>query len=290
MRDIYTSMTSGIYKITNKLDGKYYLGSAQDIIKRWRQHVNDLNNQSHVNIFLQRAWNKNGSSNFELQIVFVSDGYSRDELFKLEQQYLNSLDNKVYNLSKVAKGGDNLTYHPNREEIIAQMSASMIERYASMTKEERTRISEEWCGANNPMFGKTHSEEARKKITDKNNEYWAEHDHPIKGMKWEDVFGEDETARRKDILSEIASQKTGEKNPFYGKCHTEETKQKISEARKGTYHGTQNIPIIVEGIHYESLSCASKALNIPRATIRWRVLSENPKFDSYQYFNEKIED
>ena len=36
----------------------------------------------------------------------------------------------------------------------------------------------------------------------------------------------------KKKLSELAKQRTGEKNPFYGKTHSEEAKKKISEANK----------------------------------------------------------
>lgn len=38
-------------------------------------------------------------------------------------------------------------------------------------------------------------------------------------------------------MSEIAKSRTGEKNPFYGKKHTEETKIKISQANKGRLKG-----------------------------------------------------
>ena len=30
----------GIYKITNKLNGKVYIGQSRDIDARWRQHIN----------------------------------------------------------------------------------------------------------------------------------------------------------------------------------------------------------------------------------------------------------
>ena len=77
--------------------------------------------------------------------------------------------------------------------------------------------------------------------------------------------------------------KNGINNPFYGKQHTEESKNKIREKRTGVYNGSQNIPIIIDGVEYRSSGEASKILNTPMVTIRWRVKSNNEKFNNYQY-------
>ncbi len=34
-------MTTGIYKILNKINGKFYIGSAINIEARWRRHRHD---------------------------------------------------------------------------------------------------------------------------------------------------------------------------------------------------------------------------------------------------------
>lgn len=47
-----------------------------------------------------------------------------------------------------------------------------------------------------------------------------------------------EETRKK--ISENHIDVSGEKNPFYGKCHSNETKAKISESRKGKYTGVNN--------------------------------------------------
>src|SRR3989304_1436717 len=60
---------SGIYKIINKTNGKYYVGSSNDIIGRWFTHKSQLNRNNHCNPHLQRAWNKYGKDNFEFIIV-----------------------------------------------------------------------------------------------------------------------------------------------------------------------------------------------------------------------------
>jgi hypothetical protein len=54
--------TSGVYKIINKVDGKYYIGSSGDIRGfnrgRWYGHINKLKKNKHINSHLQNAWNK----------------------------------------------------------------------------------------------------------------------------------------------------------------------------------------------------------------------------------------
>lgn len=280
-------MTAGIYKIINKINKKYYVGSSQNIEHRWIIHRSHLNTQEHINIFLQRAWNKYGADNFEIQIIENCDGYTRDQIFMVEQKYLNSLDNMTYNLSRLAKGGDNLTHHPDRDNIIARMTASVIARYSSMSDEDWDSFSKSKMGEKNGMFGKTHTEESRQAISENNKKFYSENDNYIEGKTFEEVFGKEEAQRRKTILSEAASQRVGDKNPFYGKEHTEETRQVISEKRLGNYSGTQNNPVSINGKYYRSVGVASKELNILPATIRWRVLSKNKKFVNYQYAKEE---
>ena len=55
---------SGIYKITNEITGKFYIGSSIDIDQRFLDHKRDLNNKTHVNIILQRSWDKHGEKAF----------------------------------------------------------------------------------------------------------------------------------------------------------------------------------------------------------------------------------
>lgn len=43
----------------------------------------------------------------------------------------------------------------------------------------------------------------------------------------------------KEIKRKISETHKGENNPFYGKCHTEETKQKLSEVNKGKKHSEE---------------------------------------------------
>lgn len=66
-------MSSGIYCIENRINGKKYIGSSDDIDERWKFHKSYLRNNNHSNTHLQRAWNKYGEENFEFRIIEICD-------------------------------------------------------------------------------------------------------------------------------------------------------------------------------------------------------------------------
>ena len=56
-------IVSGIYKIVNKIDGKYYVGNSKNIYKRWIKHKSLLRHNKHINDYLQNAFNTYEQSN-----------------------------------------------------------------------------------------------------------------------------------------------------------------------------------------------------------------------------------
>lgn len=91
-------MNSGVYKISNQLTGKIYIGSSINIPIRWNEHKNDLKKKIHCNIYLQRAVEKYGIENFKFEIVEKCDpAYC----ITLEQKYINAFLPE-YNLCKIA--------------------------------------------------------------------------------------------------------------------------------------------------------------------------------------------
>ncbi len=129
----------GIYVIKNKVNGKFYIGSSDDIRHRWYEHSYKLRKNKHNNPHFQNAWNKYGESNFEFLIV---EKCNKDDLLTREQYYINKLQpfkEKGYNICDTAGGGDTITLHPNRNDFVKKM----------------TVINQ---GENNGMFGKKHTE------------------------------------------------------------------------------------------------------------------------------------
>lgn len=91
---------SGIYKIVNKINGKYYLGSSKNVYRRLNEHITYLIGNYHYNYHLQNAWNVYGENNFYFIIITQVDSQL---LFDAEQFYFNDINKEEsYNESFIA--------------------------------------------------------------------------------------------------------------------------------------------------------------------------------------------
>ena len=238
----------GIYRIKNLVNDKCYYGSSKNIEKRWVTHKNHLNGGKHHNVPLQRAWDKYGEDNFSFEVVEECD-----EIFLLEmEQYYLDL-NPDYNIGLKSSGGDNLTNNPNRDKIIKKMTESVRKRYGLMADEEKKEKHSQ------PM---------------ENNPNWrggVSFKYCECGVKIKPI---NETCIN-------CRDKSGVNNPFFGKKHSEETKKKLSENRKGK-KPTNMKKVTIDGIIYESLVEASRQTGVPSPTILWRIKSKNKKYENYQ--------
>jgi hypothetical protein len=97
-------MKSGIYKITNIVNNKFYIGSSFDINKRKREHIYKLNNNLHHCNYLQNSWNKYGRDNFIFEVLA---NCPLEYLIKLEDYFIKQTKPQ-YNTAPVA--GSNLGY------------------------------------------------------------------------------------------------------------------------------------------------------------------------------------
>lgn len=66
---------SGIYEIRNVHTGRIYIGRAVDIHRRWLKHQRMLIRGEHVNVDLQRDWNKYGERAFMCTVLECVSGY-----------------------------------------------------------------------------------------------------------------------------------------------------------------------------------------------------------------------
>lgn len=91
-------MKSGIYKITNIENNKFYIGSSQNIKRRTQGHLNALRKNKHHSTYLQNAFNKYGEDRFIFETVISC---SIEELLTIEQYYIDFLK-PHYNMSPTA--------------------------------------------------------------------------------------------------------------------------------------------------------------------------------------------
>lgn len=93
-------MISGIYKITNLINNKVYIGQSNDIKRRWNEHkarYHDINNNCYDKPLYQ-AFRKYGIENFQFEII---EECSLDIINKQEGywiKYYNCISPNGYNL------------------------------------------------------------------------------------------------------------------------------------------------------------------------------------------------
>jgi group I intron endonuclease len=140
---------SGIYKITNKINGKYYIGSSNNLYERWNYHIIHLTKNVHHNKHLQSSWNKYGKDNFIFSLI---EKVQKSNLLIIEQKYLDKLrkDKKsCYNLTFIA-GGGGFEGKKHSKDSKNKISLKLIGKYR---------------GVDSPHYGKHHSEKTKKKLS-----------------------------------------------------------------------------------------------------------------------------
>ena len=100
--------------IKNNINNKSYIGQSINIENRWTHHKSELNNNRHINDYLQNAWNKYGEDNFSFIVI---EECKESELNEKEIYYINKYNsmNNGYNL---CEGGNGIRgYRHTKEEI-----------------------------------------------------------------------------------------------------------------------------------------------------------------------------
>jgi len=252
-REIWQSkdVVRGIYKIENLSSGNFYIGSAVDVYKRFRRHYAALSRNSHYNVILQRAWNRNGESKFRLSILEIVPEWIN--LLDREDIYLAR--RPVYNIGKKAYGGDNLTNHPRRLEIIEKIGIASKRRWAIPGIREAYSLS--ITGILNPHWKGGHR-------------FFC-----ACGAKIAEV----------NVCCIKCRDKSGDKNPFFGKKHSPDLIEKISKKIRAAKVGVRPPnarKCEISGVVYDSFWHASLSLGINQGTIRHRCMSPNKKFSSWK--------
>lgn len=220
-------MVCGIYMIKNKNTGQLYIGQSIDIKKRWYKHIM-YGKYEYCHTYIDRAINKYGKDNFELIIIEEVPEDKLDEREKFWIEQYNAYKNKKhYNLTP---GGD---FNPMKvEEIVKKRSGENHYFHKSNgheptrgflghhhTQETKDKLSKKFSGKNNPMYGKKHSLETRKKISQ---------NLPDRSGKNNPRFGQHLSDETKNKIS-LANK--GSNHPMYGKHHSEEVAEKISKSQ-----------------------------------------------------------
>lgn len=184
-----------IYKITNQINGKIYIGKTiLPIEKRLKRHFYLAAKK--VNRYLYDAINKYGKVNFIIELI---EECEYDLANEREIYYIDSYksNNKEFGYNMTIGGdGGRMPEESLKKMILKKTGMKLSEEHKlKISKANKGRNPHEW------------SEESKMKLS--NSLKKSGHKPPI--PNW-----------------------SGETHPMYGKTHSEETKQKLAEYRKGT--------------------------------------------------------
>ncbi len=151
---------SGIYRI-DLGNGNFYIGSAVDLARRERQHLNDLKSLRHRNDRVQKCWNKHGV--FEFTIL---EQCKIQELLLREQVWIDKYfsDPKNVNLSPTAGSPLGVIHSV---ETCAKFSARVysVEYRANMSKLKKNMSAETKKKISAGLTGKKLSSKTRARMS-----------------------------------------------------------------------------------------------------------------------------
>lgn len=249
-----------IYCITNKINGKRYVGQTKhnDVNERIKEHFQIALSEyssNKRNLHLYNSIRKYGKENFEVTIL--KDNLSEDELDEWEVYFIKEFNTYADGYNNTVGGGGVRGYRH--------------------TDETKKKIGQAVINNKDKIF----TEERAKKIS-----------FALKGRTF--------SKEHKEKISENAKKRTGERNPFYGKHHSKETNEKNSIAhRKYTFIQVDlktnkeinrfgSIQDVCDYIHSVNLSKAKDASIAYR--IYWTVYGKQKEAYGYGWIGEKCND
>jgi group I intron endonuclease len=116
-----TLCSAGIYRITNLVTKKVYIGSTvKQLNRRWASHITNLEKNKHHSPYLQSSWNKYGKENFQIDVVEICFDTTKEYVNEREQWWLEHYQSFYsdygYNVNKKA---DRKTYTQNQKDKVA---------------------------------------------------------------------------------------------------------------------------------------------------------------------------
>jgi group I intron endonuclease len=265
-------MRNVIYKIRNVVNDKFYVGSTTNTETRFKDHRRRLRKGKHHCKHLQAAWNKYGEDCFKFEVIEVVKDDSA--LWNAENVWLTQWVGRpeCYNSGRSAEAPNRglpkeenpLTGRVRPPEVNAQVSQTLKEHYAENehprqgkkhTSETLAKIAANRTpprGENHYRYGKTVSEETRKKIGDAQRGV-------AKGPR---TYTEEGRAKIR------AAAEAGRYNHWEGRRHSEASKEKMGRAVIATD------PAGVEH-RFATITQLRKELGLPPPTVDRALKSGN---------------
>jgi group I intron endonuclease len=213
-----------IYKATNKINGKSYIGqTTKTLEERIKGHL-----RSNKKLYFHQALREFSNENFEW--IILEECNNIEELNIKEIYYIKFYDTCGDNGYNSTTGGH---YFKMTDEIRKKLSDSHkgyipseeTRRKLSIASGKRKQTDESKRKVSESKLGKKRSEETKKKISEslKGN---------IVSEETRKKLSEAGKGRKHTEESKLKMKKYQNENKIFGKKHSEETKKKMSESHK----------------------------------------------------------
>lgn len=227
-------MLGYIYKFENTINGKCYIGQTLDTTRRYKRHVADAKK---VKNKFYNAVRKYGVDSFTFDVLFTV--LDANDLNELEQKFIIEYDSFAngYNSNTGGKSAFGFRHsEETRKKLSEQKKQNNPQKGKPLTDEHKEKIASKMRGELGHFYGKTHTVEAREKISAAN-------------------IGKvvSEESRSKMSLS-----RTGEKNHMYG-ADRPEVGQKNKELK--------GYKLVYEGNVFNSMRDLAKHIGQSRSVV-----------------------
>ena len=205
----------GIYKVTNKINGKVYIGQSVDIGRKWRTHMNAKDD-----IYFHKAIQKYGVENFEWEVIEQCKKKDLDEREIYWIEYYDSF-NKGYNCTK---GGDGVHsgVHAGEKNPNWKGGVSLDPEYSKKHYETKKEQAKQQM--------KEHYEANKEKYKGKTKEYYQANKEKRKQQMKE--YYETNKEKIKQYIkqyNEVNKEKRKQQYKQYYQAHKEKRKEKVKE-------------------------------------------------------------
>ncbi len=250
-----------IYKATNRLNGKVYIGQTINNLKdRKADHINKANNHPDRNNHFCNALRKYGVDSFNWEVICICPNI--DSLNEREQYYI-SYYNAIKDGYNLTTGGLNYIVSDESRKKMSKASlgrkvstktrekmreASLGRTFSKETREKlrqsnlgKIRTPETRKNISLANLGRKHTPESIEKMSGKNNHnYGKKHSEKTRERISKAKLGHSVSRETREKLSKANS---GKNNPNHGKHPSEQTKKKIKESNIRTWYRKRGVYI-----------------------------------------------
>lgn len=149
-----------VYKITNKITGKAYIGCTKNTLtRRWQQHVSKAN--TNPNCHFHRSILKHGVDCWLHEIIYTTN--DTNDMLDMERQLIKEHDTYINGYNSSIGGEHRTTMKGENNPMFG--------------------VKRDLTGSNNPMFGRVHTDHSKKLIGDSHRGHsrkWGRHSDETK--------------------------------------------------------------------------------------------------------------